>query len=312
MTATDGRRQREQAADGHARRSATSRSTSTRCARPARASPRRTNDQGTHWVLLCRKSIGGLASNQYNDIAMIGHNPFTGKTCFFQNALYSKTDGGHVPHPGRPRRSRRICGAACTAASARGIECNRCHDADPFIHSPWIDGAKDAQGSPIVPKMGIDPDFAIGANDTPYAIVNLDGQHWTQEKQLVSAEANACLRCHRMGGGDVGRPSTSIAARGHRHVVDRDHDRRVEPAVAQVLDAARRRVRHRRGVDRVGVREGAACSSRSAAQRRPIRRASGRTFRSRSVRTPAAVASCATRSTSPTTSSRSRRPRCSA
>src|SRR3569833_1483845 len=118
----------------------------------------KTNDQGTHWVLLCRKSIGGLASDQYNDIAMIGHNPFTGKTCFFQNALYSKTDGGLGP----------------------GIECNHCHDNDPFIHSPWIDGAKDAQGNPVIPKMGIDPDFAIGANDTPYSIVNLHGQNWRQ------------------------------------------------------------------------------------------------------------------------------------
>src|SRR5687767_10847312 len=52
----------------------------------------RTNEQGTRWVLLCRKSIGGYASNKYNDIAMIGHNPFTGKTCFFQNALYSRSE----------------------------------------------------------------------------------------------------------------------------------------------------------------------------------------------------------------------------
>ncbi|MEO8551961.1 MAG: PPC domain-containing protein, partial [Kofleriaceae bacterium] len=66
---------------------------------------------------------------------------------------------------------------------------------------PWIDGAKDAQGAPIIPKMGIDPDFAVGANDTPYSIINLKGQNWRQEKQLVSAEANACLRCHRMGAG---------------------------------------------------------------------------------------------------------------
>src|SRR4029078_1625519 len=53
----------------------------------------RTNDQGTRWVLRCRKSIGGFASNQFNDIAMIGHNPFTGKTCFFQNALYANPAG---------------------------------------------------------------------------------------------------------------------------------------------------------------------------------------------------------------------------
>ena len=68
----------------------------------------KTNDQGTHWVLLCRKSIGGLTGDQYNDIAMIGHNPFTGKTCFFQNALYSKTDGGHVPHPADKEKSQNL------------------------------------------------------------------------------------------------------------------------------------------------------------------------------------------------------------
>ena len=160
----------------------------------------KTNDQGTHWVLLCRKSIGGLASDQYNDIAMIGHNPFTGKTCFFQNALYSKTDGGHVPHPADHEKSQNLW-SGVHGGLGSGIECNHCHDNDPFIHSPWIDGAKDAQGNPVIPKMGIDPDFAIGANDTPYSIVNLHGQNWRQEKQLVSAEANACLRCHRIGSG---------------------------------------------------------------------------------------------------------------
>jgi hypothetical protein len=160
----------------------------------------KTNDQGTRWVLLCRKSKGGLSSDQYNDIAMIGHNPFTGKTCFFQNALYSKTDGGHVPHPADKTKSQDLW-SGVHGGIGSGIQCAHCHDADPFIHSPWIDGAKDAQGREIVPKMGVDPDFSIGANDTPYSIVNLHGQHWTQEKQIVSAEANACLRCHRMGGG---------------------------------------------------------------------------------------------------------------
>jgi Bacterial pre-peptidase C-terminal domain len=160
----------------------------------------KTNDQGTHWVLLCRKSIGGLTGDQYNDIAMIGHNPFTGKTCFFQNALYSKTDGGHVPHPADTTKSQNLW-SGVHGGLGSGIECNRCHDSDPFIHSPWIDGAKDGQGNPVIPKMGIDPDFAIGANDSPYSIINLKGQNWRQEQQLVSAEANACLRCHRMGAG---------------------------------------------------------------------------------------------------------------
>src|SRR3569623_2076735 len=160
----------------------------------------KTNDQGTHWVLLCRKSIGGLASDQYNDIAMIGHNPFTGKTCFFQNALYSKTDGGHVPHPADHEKSQNLW-SGVHGGLGSGIECNHCHANAPFLPSPWFDGAKDAQGNPVIPKMGIAPDFAIGANDTPYSIVNLHGQNWRLEKQLVSAEANACLRCHRIGSG---------------------------------------------------------------------------------------------------------------
>jgi len=160
----------------------------------------RTNDQGTRWVLLCRKSIGGYTSNQYNDIAMVGHNPFTGKTCFFQNALYSKTDGATIPHPADKEKSQNLW-SGVHGGRGSGIECASCHDADPFIHSPWIDGAKDANGRPIVPKMGVDPDLSIGANDTPYALINLQGQGWTMPKQLVSVEANACLKCHRMGDG---------------------------------------------------------------------------------------------------------------
>ncbi len=160
----------------------------------------RTNDQGTRWVLLCRKSLGGYASNQYNDIAMVGHNPFTGKTCFFQNALYSKTDGSKIPHPADKEKSQNLW-AGVHGGVGDGIECAKCHDADPFIHTPWIDGAKDAQGRPIVPKMGIDADMAIGANDAPYSLINAKGQGWKMPKQIVSPEANACLKCHRMGDG---------------------------------------------------------------------------------------------------------------
>ena len=161
------------------------------------------NDQGTRWVLLCRKSIGGFASDQYNDIAMIGSNPFTGKTCFFQNALYSKKDGGHVPHPADKVKSSNLW-AGVHGGLGEGIQCSGCHDMDAFIHSPWIDGAKDGNGRPVVPKMGIDPDFAIGANDTPYALVNRRGQGWKMEKQITGVAANACTKCHRAATGRWG------------------------------------------------------------------------------------------------------------
>ena len=160
----------------------------------------RVNDQGTRWTLLCRKSIGGLSSSQYNDIAMIGSNPFTGKTCFFQNALYEKTDGAHIPHPADIEKSTNLW-SGVHGGVGNGIECGKCHDADAFIHSPWIDGAKDTSGRPVVPKFGIDQDLPLGVNDAPYSLVNAAGQGWTMPKQLVSPEANACLQCHRMGGG---------------------------------------------------------------------------------------------------------------
>src|SRR5262249_17749182 len=59
----------------------------------------------------------------------------------------------------------------------------------------------DSVGRAIVPKMGVDPDFAIGANDTPYALVNRRGQGWTMHKQITAPEADACTKCHRMGEG---------------------------------------------------------------------------------------------------------------
>lgn len=164
-----------------------------------------TNEQGTDWVLLCRKAKG--EEGQYNDIAMIGHNPNTGKTCYFQNALYSRTDGVNVPHPAdrepsdaSPQTSPSLW-SGIHGGLGSGIECAECHDADPFIHTPWIDQAKRDDGSAVVPKMGERDAYVMGANDAPYSILNLEGQNWTMPEQLVSDEAAACTNCHRIGSG---------------------------------------------------------------------------------------------------------------
>ena len=165
----------------------------------------RINDQGTHWVLLCRKSKTELG--EYNDVAMIGHNPYTGKTCYFQNALYSRTDGNHVPHPAddvdspqSPQTSASLWNGL-HGGIGDGIECAKCHSSDPFIHTPWIDQAKDERGDPVIPKMGIHDGYNQGFNDSPYSIVNLVAQEWTMPKHLVSEEAAACTKCHRIGNG---------------------------------------------------------------------------------------------------------------
>jgi len=198
----------------------------------------RTNDQGTRWVLLCRKSIGGLTSNQFNDIAMIGTNPFTGKTCFFQNALYSKTDGGHVPHPADKVKSTDLW-SGVHGGLGSGIECAHCHDADPFIHSPWIDGAKDAQGRPTVPKMG--------CRSGPRAWRQRHAVRARQPRRsaLADGEADRVRRGQRV----LALPSHGLAACGRRNIcrawtapIHRGRASRPDKfqrSGAQVLDAAR-------------------------------------------------------------------------
>ncbi len=101
------------------------------------------NDQGTHWTLLCRgagprdgaSSVDELTHTKtFNDISMIGHNPKTGKTCFFQNKVFDGTNGAKIPHPADVQKSRDLWDAP------KG-HCMGCHSADAFVHSPWIDGA---------------------------------------------------------------------------------------------------------------------------------------------------------------------------
>ncbi|MEE2786465.1 MAG: hypothetical protein VX589_03935 [Myxococcota bacterium] len=170
--------------------------------------PRVTSDQnadGTHWVLLCRKALE--EEGKYNDVAMLGHNPYTGKTCFFQNALYSKTDGDRIPHPGDTTESSASPETSTSlwngihGGRGSGIECADCHDADPIIHTPWIDGAKRENGDPVVPKLGIHAGLIQGFNEAPYTIVNTEAQGWKMPKVLNSPEAAPCTKCHRIGDG---------------------------------------------------------------------------------------------------------------
>jgi hypothetical protein len=181
------------------------------------------NDQGTHWVLLCRKSLE--AEGRYEDMAMIGHNPATGKTCFFQNQLpggstpVPANDGHTIPHPADNVQSEASpqqwndmwMGIQGGIGPSGGIQCAGCHSTDPFIHSPWIDKALDANGNPVVPKMGHDPDFVEGYNG-PYTLLDGEDQGWTMPKHLVSDEAAACTKCHRIGR-DQWSSSSSLSSR---------------------------------------------------------------------------------------------------
>lgn len=183
------------------------------------------NAQGTHWVLLCRKTHTTVG--RYEDMAMIGHNPFTGQTCFFQNQLppgetpRPSNDGMNIPHPADNVNSEESPlmwsdmwgGIEGGAGPQGGINCAGCHSTDPFIHSPWIDGAKDEFGDPVVPKMGHNPDFVEGYNG-PYRLLDAADQGWTMPKVLVSEEASSCTSCHRIAL-DQWTAASNISARSN-------------------------------------------------------------------------------------------------
>ncbi len=215
------------------------------------------NEQGTHWVLLCRKVVGTTPklvqvgvdengepilvdkrspdelSSRFNDVAMVGHNPRTGRTCFFQNALGSRYDGSRVAHPADIEKSkdtddRQAYLWSGVHGAQGGINCNNCHDSDPFIVTPWLAGAKrdhiyeaaqkqmsgegangwarDTAGppqSPVVPMIGVHGDFPLRDKTAPYTLVNFAGQGWTHAKQLVGPEVSGCNKCHRIGAGNT-------------------------------------------------------------------------------------------------------------
>jgi len=162
------------------------------------------NDKGTHWLLLCRKlnddGNGMVKSKTFNDMAMIGTNPVTGRTCFFQNSIGSGKDGSKVPHPADVEKSTSVWSSSVQAYCS-----GTCHGADPFVHSPWIDGAKRVNGEPIIPKMGENHDFLVSNNGAPYNIVAGDKLGFKIPQQLVSDEVGACNNCHRLAGDTLKR-----------------------------------------------------------------------------------------------------------
>lgn len=153
------------------------------------------NAQGTDWILLCRKPDVGIGptDTKFNDMAIIGHNPKTGRSCFFQNSLYAKTDAGHVPSPADPLKSETVW------ANFKPESCHRCHDNEPFVHSPWVDQVKEPGGGYTVPRIDNDPAYTRGG--WKFSLLGMKSMNWQMHRVLTSPEASACTQCHRFSDG---------------------------------------------------------------------------------------------------------------
>lgn len=164
-------------------------------------------DPDVDWVFTCRRAglDGGPTGGLYDDIAMIGHRRSTGATCFFQ--AFPTAPRTTMPSP-----------AASDAASiwippgaTAGIACIRCHDADPWVHSPYIDQVRnpDDPSRPYVPEGG--------ALDAPYHVVGQAFSGWPRPLEQIRPDGNACVGCHRIGTGDSSGMFLRYAAGGeHR------------------------------------------------------------------------------------------------
>ena len=149
------------------------------------------------WVSFCRHDgrddVAGF--DMPDSVQMIGYNKATGATAFFESA--DNREWTHVD-PETNRLLGKLPGIDDPEAFDRAYvraetQCVACHQADPFIHNPFIDGARlpHAPNQPVVPRIG----GRRSKSNTPYYVIG--GMDW--DMRTIHIEGNECLDCHRIG-----------------------------------------------------------------------------------------------------------------
>ena len=153
------------------------------------------------WVFFCR-SAGQDLFEQMGAVSVqiIGYNTENGATCFFespdaigdniQSQYLSYDDNGFLdgtfPSYGTVEFDQLFHSPAVS-----GTNCMSCHNSDPFIHDPWIDGAKLLTD----PTETVVPKYEYDAIDLPYFAVGGYGSQYSNAS--IHIESNNCLSCHR-------------------------------------------------------------------------------------------------------------------
>lgn len=148
------------------------------------------DDPDVVWMLTLRQAEPdpSLTPGWFDDVALIGHRASTGATCFFQ--AFPTAEVTAVPSPLDAPEAELAWEDPSTVAAA---DCVRCHGADPWLHSPWIDQLRDPDDAerPYVP---------VGATvDGPYWVVGAAFAGWAGSMETVRPDDNACVACHRVG-----------------------------------------------------------------------------------------------------------------
>lgn len=125
-------------------------------------------------------------------LGVIGHNTESGATCFL--SVKDEID----PRQGLPTPNDPTYNEAWQPPTIVGRDgCVKCHMADPFLHSPWIDQVRDPMNpeKPLVPLVAdVDSPYFVIGKEFPAPPGRKSGAiHATIPKHL---EGNKCVECH--------------------------------------------------------------------------------------------------------------------
>jgi hypothetical protein len=137
------------------------------------------------WI--CRDPLGP-PSDVYNDVGVIMYNARNGASCWFDD-VDTVTDDTNLPDLDLMESDAdNLAGYLERFYFTNGDSCSTdCHDADPFIYSPYLGSAGWSQAQP----------HTLG----PYTRVNLDDESLlpVNSTHLLSPEVTPCAMCHRVG-----------------------------------------------------------------------------------------------------------------
>lgn len=148
------------------------------------------SDGATQISAFCRrKYLRSENSPQFDEVDIILHSVKTGKTCWFHAESAEGDNKGfdasrvpppdeETPPPGKVSATQFWWPPKATAKK----DCGMCHDADPFMFSPWL--------GQVWQKVPVDP---LGK----YSHVGEAFKHW--KSSAMTTPNSTCDGCHRIG-----------------------------------------------------------------------------------------------------------------
>jgi len=144
-----------------------------------------TGNPNVETAVICRKYHASNGPNDatFHDIAVIQHHKGTGETCFFQSPPDEARNGSNVPSPQESSaNASHYWLEPIPFFGPGGITCTNCHDADPFVWSPYIAQVADISKWDPLGKWSSNSHNLFGHTVSTFKPQN-----------------NSCATCHRIG-----------------------------------------------------------------------------------------------------------------